>query len=157
MTKRVSGSSYSKYRRSCRGQSMLELVAATTIISIALVPALQLTRKSLVRMDELEIHEDVLSYCTGKLEQHLALTAASWNLVDDEGDFSVEGRPELHFQVTKSDAIASGGTPDSLAIVTVTVWHDQDGGNDIDADEPQIQLNAKIAKLLAYEYEATVH
>lgn len=138
-------------------QSMLELVAATTVISIALVPALRLTRDSLVRMNELELHEEALSFCTGKIEQQLALTAATWNLNDEEGDFSADGRSELHFQVTKSDALDDGGSPDSLAVIRVIVWNDEDGGNDLDAEELRIQLDAKVAKLLAYEYEATVH
>ncbi|MFN3189041.1 MAG: hypothetical protein ACE361_00845 [Aureliella sp.] len=139
------------------GQSMLELVAATTVISIALVPALRLTRESVGRMDELERHEDAVSLCTGKLEEQLAATAANWDLTTVSGDFAAEGRPELQFQVLKSDAVSEGGIPGALAAIHVTVWFDEDGGRDLDANEPRTTFSTKLAKVLSYEYEASVH
>ena len=136
---------------------MLELVAASTIIALALVPALGFTRRSLANLTELERHEQLISLCTTILEEELARTAGSWDLTTRSGDFSSIGRPEIRFSSFKSDAIADGGMPNSLAVVQVTVWYDEDSGNDIDGDEPQTQLATKLAKVLSYEYEATVH
>lgn len=140
-----------------RGQSMLELVAATTIITIALVPALQMTRKGIARGADLERAEMRLALCTSLLESEMSQTAATWNLENKTGDFRELGRPELRFAVTKSDALADGGIPDSLTTIEVLVWHDEDAGQDLDANEKQVRLSTKMAKLISYEYEATVH
>lgn len=145
----------SRLRRT--GQSMLELVAATTIIAITLVPALRLTRDGIVKMEQLERSEVRVALCSSKLEEELARTAASWNLTDVTGDFASEGRSELLFRVTKSDAVADGGSPDSLAVIQVTVWHDEDGGGDLDGDESRTLVATKLAKIISYEYEATIH
>ena len=140
-----------------RGQTMLELVAATTIITIALVPALRLTRDSITRSEELEAAEMRLALCTSKLEEEMAKTAATWDLATQAGDFAELGRSDLRFMTVKSDAIASGGIPDALTTIEVTVWLDTDAGNDLDPSEPQTKLATKMAKLISYEYEATIH
>ena len=136
---------------------MLELVAATTIITIALVPALRLTRDSFARGEELEAAEMRLVLCTSKLEEAMARTAATWDLTTLTGDFSDIGQGNLRFITTKSDAIADGGVPDTLTTIQVIVWLDTDAGNDLDPTEPQIKLATKMAKLISYEYEATIH
>ncbi|QDT11428.1 hypothetical protein K239x_34250 [Planctomycetes bacterium K23_9] len=136
---------------------MLELIAATTIITIALVPALRLTRDGVARSEELENAEMRLALCTSKLEEEMARTAASWNLTTQVGDFGDRGWGQLRFMVAKSDAIADGGIPDSLATIDVVVWHDEDAGNDLDSNERQTRLTTKLAKLISYEYEATIH
>lgn len=136
---------------------MLELVAATTIIALALVPALKLTRDSLMSMEALERNEIAANLCASMLEEELARTASSWSLSGRQGNFSAVGRPELKFMVTKSDAFADGGVPNSLAVIEVVVWYDADAGNDPDADEPQTRFSSKLARVLSYEYEANLH
>lgn len=136
---------------------MLELVAATTIIAIALLPALKLTRSSLADMEQLERNELSVSLCVSALEEELALTAATWNMATKTGDFAAIGRSELRYVINKSDAIADGGQPGSLAVIDVIVWHDADDGNDLDATEPQTRFSTKLAKVISYEYEATIH
>ncbi|MEZ6087598.1 MAG: type II secretion system protein [Pirellulaceae bacterium] len=140
-----------------RGQTMLELLAATSIISIALIPALRLTRESNLQLEQIELAEMRVALCTSKLEEAMAQTAASWDLSTQTGNFSSVGHPDLWFQVQKSDEAAEGGVPDRLATIEVTVWHDVDGGGDLDADEPSNQLATKLAKIISYGYEATIH
>lgn len=144
-------------RRRRRGQTMIELLAATTIITIALVPALRLTRDSITHSEELENAEMRLALCTSKLEEEMARTAATWDLSTQIGDFSSIGRSELRFIVTKSDALANGGIPDALATIDAVVWHDEDLGDDLDPSESQVRLTTKMAKLISYEYEATIN
>ena len=139
------------------GQTMLELIAATTIITIALVPALRLTRDSIARCDELKNAEMRLALCTSKLEEEMARTAATWDLTSTSGNFAAIGHSQLRFITTKSDAVADGGIPDALTAISVVVWHDQDAGNDLDPDENRTTLATKLAKLISYEYEATIH
>ncbi len=99
---------HSDHRRR-HGQTMLELVAATTIISLALTPALRLTRSSLMNIDTLEKSELSVSLCVSKLEEQMALTAATWDLTGSAGDYSSIGHPELRFISTISDAENAGG------------------------------------------------
>ena len=146
-----------RWRHRRLGQTLLELVAATTIIAIALVPALKLTRTGVMNMAMLERSELAVSLCVSKLEEELARTAAGWDLASRNGSFASIGRPDLRFMVTKSDAIASGGSPGSLAAIEVVVWHDEDGGADLDAGETRVRYATKIAKVISYEYESTVH
>ncbi|MEO1526859.1 MAG: hypothetical protein AAFX06_15590 [Planctomycetota bacterium] len=135
-------------------QTMLELVAATTIMGIALVPALRLTRDRIERTEELERAEMRVSVCVSKLEEEMARTVANWDLTDRSGSIATPGHTGIRFVVTKSDSLADGGIPDSLAVVDVTVWHDDDGGSDIDVDEHAIRLATKVARLTSYESAA---
>jgi hypothetical protein len=148
--------------RSCQrlrrqGQTMLELVAATTIIAVALVPALKLTRSGVMNIAKLERGELSVALCVSKLEEELARTAATWDLTARQGDFASIGHPELRFTTSKSDALADGGAPDSLAVIDVIVWHDEDGGADLDTNETRVRFATKIAKVISYEYESTIH
>lgn len=136
---------------------MLELVAATTIITIALVPALRLTRDGITQMQGLELAEMRVSLCASKLEEELSKTAALWQLQNSTGSFAAEGYAELKYTVTKSDATSDGGSPGRLASISVVVWHDADKNNSLGADESRTNMATKIAKIVSYEYEATVH
>ena len=135
------------------GQTMLELIAATIVISIALVPALRLTRARIANTEDLERAETRLALCTSKLEEELAYTAANWELNSHRGNFASDGQAGVWFQVSKSDAISAGGRPGELATIDVTVWHDQDADATLDADEQRVRLATKIAKLVAYQSE----
>ncbi|WP_182865732.1 hypothetical protein [Stieleria mannarensis] len=135
------------------GQTMLELIAATIVISIALVPALKLTRTRIANTEALERAETRLALCTGKLEEELAYTAARWELNSHRGNFSSLGQPDVCFQVSKSDALAAGGRPGSLAAIDVLVWHDDDADDSLDAEEQRVHLATKIAKLESYARE----
>lgn len=137
------------------GQTLLELIAATLIITIALVPALKLTRSRIANTELIQQAETRLTFCTSKLEEELALTASRWDLSSQTGAFSGPGLDNLRFAVSKSDAVAAGGIPDALAAIEVTVWHDEDGNGNLDQAEKRVRLATKIAKLLAYENESS--
>lgn len=138
------------------GQTMLELIAATTIIAIALVPALKSMRNNLDSLDRLERDETLVRLCTSQLEQELALTAGTWDLTSSSGHFG-PANPDFRFIASKTDSPAEGGVVGELAVIDVVVWHDADGGNDLDADEQQSRLATKLARVISYEYEATIH
>lgn len=137
-----------------RGQTMLELVAATTIMGIALVPALRMTRDRILRTEELEKAEMRVTLCVSKLEEEMARTVAAWDLTGQSGAITTPGHDGIRYVVTKSDSLTVGGIPGSLAVVDVTVWHDEDGGADVDANEHTVRLATKVARLTSYESEA---
>ncbi|GIW99877.1 MAG: hypothetical protein KatS3mg111_3210 [Pirellulaceae bacterium] len=133
------------------GQTMLELVAATTIIAVALVPALRLTGRGLDNLTRIERFELATTWAASLMEEEMARTAATWDLTERLGDLAHLGNPELRYRVLKSDRATAGGIPQELAVLEVTVWHDQDGGSDLDPDEPRTQFHTKLARVASYE------
>ena len=100
-----------------RGQSLLELVAATTILTISLVPALRMMRDAIRVGRTTETANLMATFCTSKLEQQLMQTAASWNPGTVSGDFTAEGYANLKFQVVMSDAVSDGGISNQLMAI----------------------------------------
>ncbi len=144
-------------RVSRSGQTMLELLAATAIMSAALVPALKFTGRCVTNLDAIEKSELCLALCTSTMEAELASTSSTWDLADSRGDFASEGHPNVLVTVTKSDASEDGGRPNALAVISVVVWHDKDGNGNLDTGEPKSQLATKIAKVISYEHESTLN
>lgn len=141
--------------RNC-GQTLLELVAATIIISTAMVPTLRLTRNSLQTLDRVEQAERCHFFCVSTIEESMMLTSANWQMQPRMGDFSSMGWPNYRFQVTISDSPTEGGMPDALAVINTLVWFDENGSGSAEADEVHCRLQTKLAKLQSYENEANV-
>ena len=133
-----------------RGNTLIELVAASSIIAIALVPALRIMRDALAVEEDGEYATAMSTLCAGQLEQTLAKTAAAWNTNPESGNYSSLGYSRLKYSVTKSDAPASGGLTGTLIAVTVIVWDDADSNGVLNVGEKSVQFSSKLAKLAAY-------
>src|SRR3954465_5400660 len=107
-----------------RGNTLIELVAATTVLGIALVPALRIMRDALAVEEDIEYATAMSTLCASQLEQSLAKTAGAWNTTAESGSYSSIGYSRLRYSVTKSDAPPSGGLTDQLVAITATVWDD---------------------------------
>lgn len=138
-----------------RGQTLLELVGATTIIALALVPALRLMRDSVRVVGELGTSNVLATLCVSKLEEHMQRTAADWSTAATSGDFAAEGYAGLRFSVVRSDAVADGGVPGSLMSVLVTAWEDRNANGTLDGGEPRVAFATKLARIVAYHHEAS--
>jgi hypothetical protein len=137
-----------------RGHTLLELVGATTVIALALVPALRLMRDSIRAVSNLERSNLLATFCASKLEEQLQRTAANWVPATITGDFSAEGYPDLKFSVVRSEALADGGIPGDLMSISVTAWEDRLANDTWDAGELQVNFASKLARIVAYEMEA---
>ena len=137
-----------------RGHTLLELAAAGVLLAVALVPALSFLRDSFTRCRQLETRNAMTSFCTSKLDEHLALASVSWPTGSVSGDFASEGFAQIRFRVDRSDLPPDGGIPNRLMAVTATVWDDLDADTLPGANEPTITFASKIAKLVSYEKEA---
>ena len=135
------------------GSSLLEVVLATVLISVALVPAIRLMRSSLTVGREIEAREQLTTFSTSKLEEHLALVGANWLTGDYTGDFATEGHPTFRFLVRRSDSGGDGGIVDQLMAVTATTWEDVDGDGTLDSGEVSVVLGGKVAKIASYQDE----
>jgi len=136
------------------GQTLLELVAATTILTIALVPALRMIRDAIRVGRNTETANLMATFCTSKLEEQLMRTAAAWTPGTVSGDFTAEGYGNLRFQVVMSDAVADGGIAGQLMAIAATVWNDLNADGNLDAGEPRVVFASKQARNVSYQQEA---
>jgi hypothetical protein len=140
--------------RAPRAYSLLEVVLAAGICSSALVPALALLRDGMSLGDNIDKRHLMLLYGVSKMEEQLAIVAASWTTGTVNGDFAADGHPNIRYTVTRSDNPASGGITNRLMSVSVTAYSDDDGDDTMDANEMRTTVTTKIGKLISYETKA---
>lgn len=142
-------------RPNCRsGQTLLELIAATTIIAITLVPALRMMRDSLRVSRDTERANLLATLAASKLEEHLLSVAGSWAPSTVSGNFAADGYPTVRFRVVRSDNPTDGGLTNSLMSITSTVWDDTDSDGSHDTNELRAVFASKMARIAAYQNEA---
>jgi Tfp pilus assembly protein PilE len=135
--------------RNRRGQSLLELIAATTIVAIALVPALKLMRDSIRNGRQTESANVLATFSMSKLEEHLARTVATWDTTTDSG--AIPNYTGMRYQVTKVDE----GLGSGLMRITSTAYEDANGSGTFNAGERSAVFVCKVAKNVAYEQKAS--
>ncbi|MCA9123233.1 MAG: hypothetical protein H6822_28180 [Planctomycetaceae bacterium] len=131
------------------GQSLLELIAASTIVAITLVPALKLMRDSIRIGRETETANILATFGMSKLEEHMARTAASWDTTTESG--AIPNTNGLRYQVTKVDE----GLGSGLMRITSTAYEDANNNGMWDNGERNAAFVCKVAKNTAYELEAS--
>jgi hypothetical protein len=142
-------------RATRRGNSMLEVVAASVIVASTLVPALRMMRDSLGIAREVETCDMMTTLCASRLEQTLSQTCANWNTNTVSGDYASIGYSNIRYTVTKSDSSTDGGLPDRLIAITAVVWDDANGNGAMETNEKRVRFASKIAKFVSYNYEAS--
>lgn len=135
--------------------SLLELMVAVVLVAGTLVPALALIRDGMEASDEADKRRLLANYAVSKIEEHLAITAATWTKATSEGDFTADGFSELRFVVTTSDLVANGGIDDALMHVHVTTYFDTNGDDALSTGELRCQYRTKIGKFPSYESHAS--
>lgn len=139
-----------------RAHTLLELIAATSLLAVALVPALRILRDAFSQSRRIEVQQMMTTLCVSKLEEHLNRAGAAWEAGTATGDFATEGNADLRYAAVCSEDSADGGISDRLMAVRVTVWQDQNGNAGRDATEPFVVLASKIAKMKRYQDEARI-
>jgi hypothetical protein len=133
------------------GYSLLEVVLASSICTAALVPALALMRDGITTAGTIDTRHLMLIYGVSKMEEQLAIVAATWATGTVAGDFATDGHANIRYTVTRSDAPASGGITSRLMNVALTVYYDENGNDALDASEMRTSFSTKISKLATYE------
>ena len=92
----------------------------------------------------------------GTLEHEAHAVAQTWNLVrrTDRTTGQAAGYPAIQTTTEITDSAASGGAPNSLAVITVTSFEDANGDGRRDANEPAVTFATKIARFISYRFEA---
>jgi hypothetical protein len=142
-------------RRAASAYSLLEVVMASTICATALVPALAFMRDGMTLATTIDTNHMLLTYGVSKMEEQLAIVAATWTEGNLAGDFAADGHANIRYSVTRSDTPASGGIDNRLMSVSVTTYSDDDGDDTMDAIEARITVTTKISKLVSYENAAS--
>jgi hypothetical protein len=119
------------------------------------VPSLTLLRDSMTVAENIDTRHLLLVYGVSKMEEQLAVVAASWTTGNASGDFAADGHANVRYTVVRTDNPASGGITDRLMSVTVTTYNDDDGDDTMDANEMQTSLTTKIGKFVSYENMAS--
>lgn len=139
-----------------RGTTLLELVAASTVIAITLVPALRVMRDSLRISRQLEVREAMATIAMSVLEQESARVSGRWTMqtTTHRQPGRDSGYPSVVAVSTVTDSLAKGGVPGTLAVVSVTAFEDSNRTGSLDNNEPSITFATKIAGLTSYRFEA---
>jgi hypothetical protein len=137
-----------------RGHTLLEVVAATALLMITLVPALRIMRDTLAKSRETETLGILTTLCVDKLEHYLALTGADWQETSASGNFASLGYAAYRYRIERSDELSDGGIPNRLMAFTATAFDDQNASSTWDAGEPSVSLSTKLARLGSYRNEA---
>ena len=137
--------------RARKAYSLLEVVLAAGICASALVPALAMLRDSMTVAENIDKRHLLLVYGVSKMEEQLAIVAASWTTGTASGDFAADGHANIRYTLTRSDDAGSGGISGRLMSITVTTYSDDDADDTMDANEMRTTLSTKIGKLVSYE------
>ncbi|QDT15828.1 type IV pilus modification PilV family protein [Alienimonas californiensis] len=139
------------------GTTLLEVVAASIVLAIALAPALRMTREAVQAADRLDRQERCLTVASDLVELGMARTAADWDGrvgIATVLPIAVPGYPGMKALELTSDSAAYGGVPGRLATVGAFVWYDEDGDSVVDSTEPQVLLASAVARMASYESHA---
>jgi hypothetical protein len=129
------------------------MIAATALVAGTLAPALAVMRDAMAASREASRRNLLTTYAVQQVEYAAGLTMQNWATGTDAGDFSAEGRPTIHYVVTRSDDPANGGVTGKLMHVQATTFDDENGNAALDAGEESVRFRTKVAKLLTYQNE----
>ncbi|MCA9240003.1 MAG: hypothetical protein KDA37_07380 [Planctomycetales bacterium] len=133
-----------------RGYSLLELVLAVALAAGTLTPALVIMRDGMEISRETDYRLLLTNYAVQKLEERMAVVAASWVEGTATGDLSADGFSSIRYAVTSSDEVVDGGIVNFLMSIEVTTYVDEDSDDSLDAEEPRCTFRTKIANLSSY-------
>ena len=136
---------------------MLEMVAAATLMTAILVPALSVMRDAMANSRTIN-HRNVLSVNTGYyMEMYVALVPDYWaTLSSYSTTFAVtspDGYGNLRCSLDISDDPANGGIVGQLMNIQITTFDDLDNDLTLDTNEPRVTYRTKVAKLNSYDNE----
>lgn len=138
-------------KKSNNAYSLLEVVIATFLMGLAIIPAMNFMTSAIHTGQELEVWNQLNLLAVGKLEEQLSIAAADFLEGTDSGAFTDPGTSGIRFTATRSTASANGGIVDQLMRITVTVWNDENGNSAVDSGEAQVTYATKLASMSIYQ------
>ncbi|MFN3152379.1 hypothetical protein [Bremerella sp.] len=138
-------------KKSNNAYSLLEVVIATFLMGLAIIPAMNFMTSAIHARQELETWNQMNLLAVSKLEEQLSIAAADFLEGSDSGTFSNPGLNGIRYTATRTTSAVDGGITDQLMVLTVTVWDDENGNSSVDSDEPQVSYATKLASMALYQ------
>ena len=129
-----------------RGFSFVELIAATAVLAIVIVPATQLLAESMTQRREMERRRNMTLLAIRTIEEQMSVVNAGFTPTQQSGTFATLGLAQIAYQITRTDSASAGGIPDLLMSITVKVWFDEDGDVTPDSSETLVELRTLMAR-----------
>ncbi|MHC2071043.1 type IV pilus modification PilV family protein [Bremerella sp. T1] len=133
------------------GYSLLEVVIATFLMGLAIIPAMNFMSGAIHASGELETWNQMNLLAVSKLEEQLSVAAADFTQGNESGTFTDPGLEAIRFSASRSTSATVGGIDERLMVISVTVWHDENGNTAIDASEAQVTYATKLASMTLYQ------
>ena len=133
-------------RRQRCGFSFVELIAATAVLAIVIVPATQLLAKSMTQRREMERRRIMTLLAIRTIEEQMSVINAGFTTAQQSSTFAALGLAEIAYEITRTDAVSAGGIPDLLMAIIVKVWFDEDGDVTLDSGETVVELRTLMAR-----------
>lgn len=122
------------------GYTILEIVLTIAILSIALIPLMEMLPRALLLDNQLEQRTRAAFLAQRKLEE-----VKGKAIYDFDQDYTESATafaaPDARFKYTVSDQEVDG-----IKEIGVNVWHDTDGSDSAGDDEENVELNTKVAR-----------
>ena len=122
------------------GYTLLEVLLTISILSIALIPLMEMLPRALLLDAQLEREARIAFLAHQKLEE-----VKIKSIYDFDQDYTESATafaaPDSQFKYTVSDDQGA-----EIKEAAVNVWYDENNNGSVDQDEEQIELNTKIAR-----------
>jgi len=122
------------------GYTILEIVLTISILSIALIPLMEMLPRALLLDDQLEQRARAAFLAQRKLEQVKGKAIYDFHQDYTEAATAFQA-PDSRFKYTVSDQETDG-----IKEIGVNVWYDMDGSGSMGEGEENIELDTKIAR-----------
>jgi len=128
-----------------KGFTLIEILASIAIISLGLVPVLNILPeglKSLRKVERVTMDVFLAQYKMDEVRSQILGTNASYGFnksggYDETGSFA--SYTDYHYTVTDDEG-------SDIKELSVVVWFDEDGDGSQDVDEEAVQVDTKVAE-----------
>lgn len=122
------------------GFTLLEILLTIIILSIALIPLMEMIPQALVLDKSIEWETQAAFLAQQKMEEIKGKAIYDYSPDYSESTTAFPS-PHSAFKYTVSDDPDTG-----IREITVNVWYDKNGDDTVDDDEEEVILNTKIAR-----------
>lgn len=124
---------------------MLDVVTASIMTAVVLVPSMNIMRRSLAITTANELRQEMSTLATSTMERQLAASTVNFRRQSYSGLHRVSGQL-LRYRVIASDRTDYGGVAGQLLGIAVTTWHDENRNRRPDSGEATLTLYSKVAR-----------
>ena len=129
-----------------RSFTFVEVIAATAVLAICIVPATKYLVDSMTLRRELERERALVILAIQTIEEQMAVINGGFTTAQVTGTFASQGLPEIAYEIVRTDESTDGGIPDLLMGIAVSVWYDENRNLQHDSNEALVELHTKMAR-----------